>query len=451
MNSTERVFSEKLLPLLPSDSKVIVAFSGGCDSLALLSLSICCLGNERVIPVYVNHNIRPREELEREIALNRENCNSLGVSLIVRSLEEGKVSELARKRGGGIEDAARMLRYEILQEERQNRKASFILTAHHRQDQLETILMKLSAGSPATSFRGVSGLDESRHLIRPLLDFDRAELENYLIGKNLKWSTDSTNSDAYYRRNLIRNEALPKIQAIWNGFDSSVLNLSDQVVKELSELEIRRYMTDSLSLEAFAGKGVLQRMAILFCMWDSLFGEKELPMSLLDRILCAIERAEDCTEGSNGALFTIYRGVLFLTDPATDEICGRFECSFDPAKDQRIALPCGLYLTSSAQAGELGDEKSIRLDPDCFASDVRIRFARLGDRIRLKDGSKLVKRLLQDMGIPASLRCRVPVIEDNDGLCAVFGRIWGGKDRICVKFRTSLAPKAFPLYIVTKG
>ena len=284
-----------------------------------------------------------------------------------------------------------------------------------------------------------------------LLDFGREELEHYLLEKNLRWSTDSTNSNAYFRRNLIRNEALPQIQTIWKSFDSSLLNLSEQVGKEISELNLREFMADRIALKSFEGKTVLQRMAAIFCMWDFVFGEKELPMSLLDRILRAIEKAEDCTEGSNGALFTLYHGVLFLTDPALDGLCAGFECAFDPSVNQRIGLPCGLCLTLSANDDSLDDEKSLRLNPGFFGSDVRIRFARLGDRIQLKDGSKLVKRLLQDMGIPAFLRCRVPVIEDSDGICAVFGRVWGGKDRICVKFRTSLAPKAFPLYIVTKG
>ena len=80
-----------------------------------------------------------------------------------------------------------------------------------------------------------------------------------------------------------------------------------------------------------------------------------------------------------------------------------------------------------------------------------MRFSREGDRIRLKDGSKQVKRLLQDMGIPAFLRNRVPVIADDEGICAVFGRLYGGKDRICVKFLTSLVVNPFPLYIVSKG
>ena len=87
MNSTEKAFSEKLLPLLPDGAKVIVAFSGGCDSLALLSMCVSVLERGRVLPVYVNHNLRPQDELEKEIGLNRYNCSLLGVKLTERTLE----------------------------------------------------------------------------------------------------------------------------------------------------------------------------------------------------------------------------------------------------------------------------------------------------------------------------------------------------------------------------
>ena len=91
------------------------------------------------------------------------------------------------------------------------------------------------------------------------------------------------------------------------------------------------------------------------------------------------------------------------------------------------------------------------MNPDKFSGQTKVRFAKEGDFIRLKDGKKMVLRLLQDMKIPPHLRTMVPVIKDEKEVCAVFGSVFGGKDRICVKFRTSLAPNDFPLYIVTKG
>ena len=451
MNSTEKAFSEKLLPLLPDGAKVIVAFSGGCDSLALLSMCVSALGKERVFPVYVNHNLRPQDELEKEIELNRCNCSLLGVELTERTLEKGQVRSLATERGGGLEDAARALRYEILQGERETEEASCILTAHHRQDQIETILMRLSAGSPATSLAGISAFDPNRFIIRPLLDFDRSQLEEYLIIKGLKWSTDSTNSDASFERNHVRNEVIPAIQDIFPEYEKTLLNLSEQVREELEKLDFRSLSTDRISLDSFEGRSALQRMAMLFCMWDHVFGEKELPMSLVDRVLCALEEKNDCTEGSNGALFSIYHGDLYLTDPQADAQFLSFEQRIEPGKDMNVILPGDLVLRTGSLAEGLGDGKSIRLDSSLFAENAVVRFAREGDRIRLKDGSKPVKRLLQDMGIPSFLRNRVPVIADSDGLCAVFGRVCGGKDRICVKFITSLVGSRFPLYIVTKG
>lgn len=434
-----------------SDRKVIVAFSGGCDSLALLSLCVSTIGKDRVIPVYVNHNLRPEDELEKEISLNRHNCQILGLPLVERTLEKGEVSTLAQKRGGGLEDAARTLRYEVLQKERTAYDAGFILTAHHRQDQVETILMRLSAGSPATSLAGISAFDPKRHIIRPLLDFSRNELEEYLKSKGLDWSTDSTNSDACFERNKIRNEVIPEIQAIFPKYENTLLNLSKQVEKGLQELDFSLLSADRIALGSFEGKNALCRMAMLYGMWDFVFGEKELPMSLIGRVLNAVEEGKDCTEGSNGALFSIYHGYLYLTNPNADDEYLAFEKKLVPGEDQNIELPGGIILRIGSSAEGLGDGKSLRLDSTSFGKDVLVRFAREGDRIRLKDGSKQVKRLLQDMGIPAFLRSRVPVIADSDGVCAVFGRLYGGKDRICVKFITSLVGNPFPLYIVSKG
>ena len=450
MNSTEKAFSEKLLPLL-SDRKVIVAFSGGCDSLALLSLLVSTIGKDRVIPVYVNHNLRPEDELQREISLNRHNCQILGLQLVERALEKGEVSTLSQKRGGGLEDAARALRYEVLQKERTAHDADFILTAHHRQDQIETILMRLSAGSHATSLAGISAFDKKRHIIRPLLDFSRSELEEYLKDKGLDWSTDSTNSDACFERNRIRNEVIPEIQAIFPEYENALLNLSEQVGKGLRNMDSGLLSTDRIGLECFEGKDALCRMAMLFGMWDFTFGEKELPMSLIGRVLDALEEGKDCTEGSNGALFSIYHGYLYLTVPNADDEYLSFEQKLVPGKDQTIMLPGGIVLRIGSFAEGLGDGKTLRLDSTSFGENAHVRFVREGDRIRLKDGSKQVKRLLQDMGIPAFLRNRVPVIADSDGVCAVFGRLYGGKDRICVKFITSLVGNPFPLYIVSKG
>jgi len=123
--------------------RIGVAFSGGSDSLALL-LALAQLYEPHLLHVmYVQHHLRPDSELEAEIALNRENCQKLGVPLHVLDLGKGRVEQSAASRKGGIEEAARHLRYEALYSECSQAGCSYLATAHNADDRLETLLMRL--------------------------------------------------------------------------------------------------------------------------------------------------------------------------------------------------------------------------------------------------------------------------------------------------------------------
>ena len=448
LSSTEKVFSEAIVQYLSEYSKVLVAFSGGCDSLALLALCTKVLGTKRTIPVYVNHNIRQKAELEREILLNKDNCKRLGLDLIVRTLDPGQVRNLSQVRKGGTEDAARILRYEVLEEERQKNNCSFILTAHHKDDQIETVVMHLRSGSPMTSLRGISVFDEKRHLLRPLLNLSRKELEDYLRNLNFTWSFDSTNEDESYRRNEVRSTVIPQVKKIWPDFEKEVINLQFQAKKASEKAEPIEASDTSVGLKELRRRDLTGRVLSLYAMWDSVFENKDLPMTLLDRVLDAVSEEKDCSVGSNLAVFHIYHGRLYLEDPAQNKENEEFFQVFGAHEKQTICLPGNMKLSIGSESD---DPLSLRMNPAKFSGQPKVRFAKEGDFIRLKDGKKMVLRLLQDMKIPPHLRTMVPVIEDEKEVCAVFGSVFGGKDRICVKFRTSLAPNGFPLYIVTKG
>ena len=453
LNSIEKVFSEAINQYVSKDSRVIVAFSGGCDSLALLTLCSRVLGNRRTVAVYVNHNIRPKTELEKEIALNNTNCSLLGLGLIVRTLDEGRVNDLARRRGGGTEDAARILRYEVLDQERIANGCSLVLTAHHRDDQVETVVMHMRSGSPMTSLQGIREYDPGRHILRPLLGIGRKELEQYLVSSGLTWSTDSTNSDDRIRRNDIRCNVIPALTEIWPGFGDALIGLGNRAKAACDGEKKVDVRGAKASLEELRSRSLTGRVLAVYDLWDSLFGDRELPMTLLDRVLDAISEGRDCNVGSNMAVFSLYRGCLYLTDPCEDSIYESFEATIDPNLSQTVLLPGNMEFRSGDDAQKVlktmeNPDLALRLDPQKFKGEVRIRFVREGDVIRLKDGSKTVLRLLQDMKVMPALRRRVPVIEDEREVCAVFGYVFGGRDRICVKFVTSLARNNFPLYIV---
>ncbi len=453
MNTIEKDFCKTLFSLYEDQAQsLVVAFSGGCDSLALLVLAVKALGKEKVFPVYVNHNLRSSEELQREIALNEANCRKIGVKLEVCTIVEGEIAALAKARSGGLEDAARLLRYQLLEEKRRFHNCAYVATAHHRQDQVETIAMRLSQGSPVSSLSGIVQKDEVRHLIRPLLAFERKELEAYLSAQNYCWSTDSTNEDISYTRNKLRRQVLPQAKALWPEGEQTLLALS-RVAKSLSEGLPK--VEDCIFVESFKPLNPTQKTLTLFTLWNAVFSQVEMPMALVRRVCEAIAANKNQKICANGACILIKEGILTIKAlEETSQEDNLVEIEFDPYIDQQIPLVLGsapLSLLSGRYAEPYATEKSLRLNSATFKGKPRLRYAKMGDWIRLKGGKKMVLRLLQDMKIPQNLRNKVPVLVDDEGLCAVFGSVFGGFDRICVKFCSSLAPNDFTLYIVHKG
>ncbi len=451
MNTIERDFCKKLSTLCDNLQKgLLIAFSGGCDSLALLALSVKALGSEKVFPVYVNHNLRSPEELEKEMALNEANCEKIGVKLEICTIVRGEVASLAKARKGGLEDSARLLRYQLLEQKRKAHNCAFLATAHHRQDQLETIAMRLSNGSPVSSLVGILEKDDNRHLIRPLLDFDRSELEEYLKSQGFSWSEDSTNKDQSYARNKLRNATLPKARKLWPDCNQTLLALSLEARKQTAnKVQVGAF----ISIEEFKSLNPARKTLALFDLWNRVIQNSEMPMTLVMRIAKAVEENKEGRISANGVEVSISEAVITISKSKEQKQQKQqeyelFEVAFDPNEDQRIELPNGRTFLSGQMAVPFETDKSLRLDALKFKGMPKLRFAKMGDCIKLKGGKKMVLRLLQDMKVPQEQRAKVPVLEDEEGICAVFGSAYGGFDRICVKFRSSLAPNPFPLYIV---
>ena len=136
------------------EGKLLIAFSGGSDSLFLLSVLSEAAG-DRTEAVYVNHHLRPETELREEIELNIRNAERLNIPLTIINVPEGEITKLAKEKDCGVEAAAREVRYSILREKADNEHFDWILTAHHREDQAETVLMRILSGSPFTSYQGI--------------------------------------------------------------------------------------------------------------------------------------------------------------------------------------------------------------------------------------------------------------------------------------------------------
>jgi tRNA(Ile)-lysidine synthase len=201
--------------LVPARSRVVVAVSGGVDSVALLHL-LAALREERRLHLHVAHLDHALREASREDAeFVRRLAARWGLPATV---ERRPVAELCARQGWSLEDGARRVRYAFLIDTAARSSASHVALAHTADDQAETVLMRVLRGS---GLLGLGAMPIKRQvdgvwLIRPLLDVWRRELVAYARAQRLSYREDPTNRDERFLRNRIRHELLPLIERRYN-------------------------------------------------------------------------------------------------------------------------------------------------------------------------------------------------------------------------------------------
>jgi tRNA(Ile)-lysidine synthase len=195
--------------LLTEGDTVIVAVSGGADSVALLDILASRDDLQlHLVVAHLNHALRGAES-EGDEAFVQRLAAGYGLPLEVCRID---VSRLAREQRLSLEEAGRISRYRFFDEVAAKHGARVIVTAHHADDQAETVLMRLLRGSGASGLRAMVP-NSGRNIIRPLLEVSRAEIEGYLLQRGLPFRTDSTNNDTGILRNRIRHELIPFLES----------------------------------------------------------------------------------------------------------------------------------------------------------------------------------------------------------------------------------------------
>jgi tRNA(Ile)-lysidine synthase len=194
---------ERLTALAPKLelNRVLLAVSGGLDSVTLLHL--LHETDLDFVVGHLDHGIRP--ESSDDAGFVQDLCSSLNVSF---ELERVNVPEIAAKRGWGLEETARKLRYDFLTRAAKKTGSSAILTAHTQNDNAETVLMQLLRGTVRAT-----GIPPRRErILRPMLGISRAELHAHALEHDLHWREDASNTDTRFTRNWIRHEVLPLLE-----------------------------------------------------------------------------------------------------------------------------------------------------------------------------------------------------------------------------------------------
>ena len=211
----------------PLGRLTIVGLSGGADSVALL-LGLLEAG-QAVEAAHCNFHLRGAES-DADEAFVRELCAQLGV---VFHCVDFDTMDYARRNKVSIEMAARELRYDYFERLRLERGAATIAVAHHRDDNVETLLLHLVRGS---GLRGLCGMRlRNGYVVRPMLNIPRLEVERYLAERNQPYRTDSTNVDTHYRRNKVRHELLPLLRQLNPNIEATL----EATMQRLNEAESR--------------------------------------------------------------------------------------------------------------------------------------------------------------------------------------------------------------------
>ncbi|MDR2074564.1 MAG: tRNA lysidine(34) synthetase TilS [Oscillospiraceae bacterium] len=219
--------------------RVVVAFSGGADSVSLLHFFAKNYIKERtnIVAAHLNHNLRGEESLRDERFVYGF-CENLRIKLFVRSLD---VKSIARKRKLGLEECGRNLRYEFFNFIAKETNSK-IATAHTLSDSIETVFFNLVRG---TGLAGICGVPMARgNIIRPMINVTRTEVEDYIKRNKLSHVTDSSNFSQNYSRNKIRLKVVPVLKEINPSMENSAKIF-------LNNLRVEHNFMSSESLKAF--------------------------------------------------------------------------------------------------------------------------------------------------------------------------------------------------------
>ncbi|GFO66773.1 tRNA(Ile)-lysidine synthase [Geomonas limicola] len=429
----------KALKLFAPGATVVVAVSGGADSVALLDLLHRFDGDLRLVVAHLNHSLRGEHaDKDQEFVAGL----AAGYRLPFAG-ERREVAALAKEWGTSLEDAGRRARYEFLYRVARAYQAGCIALAHHRDDQAETVLMRLLRGAGATGLRGM-GLSRGM-LKRPLLRLSRAEIECYLKGRGLTWRTDSSNADTAILRNSIRHELLP-ILGRYNpkvserlAATAEILAADEEVLEQVTESAYRRLTVPGATDPSFSVAGLaaeprglrlrLYRRALAAQRGDL----QRIALSHLEAIdhLVLAERPNAQLKLPGACL--VWRGYDRLWFAAPVPAGGAFE--FAVAGPGSYRLPGERMLTVSLveRPERLAGASTVAyFDPEAATFPWTVRSFRPGDRFAPLGmaGSQKVKDVFINSKIPVPERGRIPVLISRDRIIWLGGVKMGEQARV---------------------
>ncbi len=417
-----------------------VAFSGGLDSSVLLHALSCIEHDGALRAIHVDHGLHADAAAWADHCVRTATRWKLPIDVV--QVQIGVCNQ-------GLESAAREARYRVFHEQLREREVLF--TAHHQQDQLETVLLRLLRGSGPGGLAGIRGQRPfaSGLLVRPLLDVPRDEIIAYARTQGLEWVEDPSNADPGPDRNYLRHHVLPALRVRWPAVARTGTRAArlcadaDELLSEFAAQDAAQAIDrDRLDLQVLAGLSRLRRLNLLrhyLARQRASMPSETVLYQAADQLMNAREDAMVRVAWSHWQLRRYRRWAYLLhTDP------------------DRIEPPRNWTGSGTLRLGPLAGTLNLEetadggLDPERVAGEFEVRFRVGGEVIRRAGHAhrQALKKLFQVAGVVPWMRSHVPLLYVGDELVAV-ADLWiaegwqtrAGKPGLEVRWKPGAAPR----------
>lgn len=417
---------------LPKDTSVLLALSGGADSRALLHV----LANEAkkngfsLLLAHVNHGIRGEEAL-RDETFCKALAEQYGLEICILRAD---VPTLAKDSGKGLEEAAREVRYAYFEGLMKERQISILVTAHHADDALETVLFHLARGSGRKGLCGIAPVRPFGDgvLVRPLLQVPRQAILEYCRQNGLEFVTDSTNSDTSYARNRIRSQVIPVLEELFEAPQIRAAALCEQLREEEAFLESQaaKYLSNvrcvrglSISKLLDVPHALLKR--VLLTWLDEYEGLRAERVQLVSLETALKDRKRPCEITLGGGFSAVFEGDLLFVHTGKQENTESLQIPFSIGVTELASLGLRIEVEKINKLSIANTINSNEMSV-IINSTLYFRTRQDGDVILQGGMHRKLRKLYNAAKIPPSVRERLPLLCDGEGI--VWAPFIGARD-----------------------
>lgn len=398
--------------------KIGVAVSGGVDSMTLLDLYV--KAGQDIVVVNIEHGLRGEASL-RDSEFVKNYCAEHSIECLAFSVN---AKNEAKKKKQSLELAARHLRYQIFDKLLEEKKVDRIALAHHANDNMETILMRLFRG---TGIKGITGISDRGPYIHPLISYTREDILNYAIENDIPYVVDETNAYNDFSRNYVRNKVVPVIKKKFGDIENSFTRLSENAleIEKYLESQIIKYHKkgDKYFLKGiFAYPRLIQKYSIQKTLYD-MGGIQDIESRHYNYIMSLEKKPLNTT-------INLPYNIIAVRDSDGLVFCYQQDYStylseFYPDKKYKY----GGFIYSFVKGKKIVN--GISFDLDKVPEGAVIRTRKTGDKFKRVNGkTKLLSDYLTDAKVSVLDKQKLLLLAKDSEIFAILGMETGEKVRI---------------------